>query len=84
MCWNATTSMISFIFGIIICLIIGYIAIKQEKYSLAILSFGWIWVIFMQLFEFFIWNSNNENRTISKFAYIFNITQIVILGILFL
>lgn len=84
MCWNATTSMTSFIFGVIISIIIGYIALKQKKYSLAILSFGWTWVICMQLFEFFIWNSKDENKNISKLTYIFNVTQILVLGLLFL
>jgi len=83
MCWNATTSLATFISGLFLSLAIGIIAYKQQKYELMVLSLGWIWVICMQLFEYFIWK-NDDNQIFSIFAFIFNITQIFVLGLLFL
>jgi hypothetical protein len=83
MCWNATTSLITFISGILLSLSISIIAYKQKKWELMVLSLGWIWVIFMQLFEYFIWK-NEYNQFFSILAFIFNVTQIFVLGLLFL
>jgi len=83
MCWNAPVSLITFIAGCITCIIIGIVSYKQRKYELMALSFGWIWVICMQLWEYFIWkNPNHQNMF--KMAYLFNITQVILLGLIYL
>lgn len=83
MCYNATTSITTFIIGTVIAVSVGAIALVQKKYQLAALSFGWIWVLGMQLWEYFIWRYP-KNLVYVKWAYIFNITQLIVLALLFL
>lgn len=75
--------MTTFIIGTIIAISIGIVALVQQKYELAALSFGWIWVLGMQCWEFFIWK-NPKNLVYVKWAYIFNITQVIVLALIFL
>jgi hypothetical protein len=84
MCWNAPVSLASFITGLLISFGIGITAIRQKKPELAVLSFGWSWVICMQLFEYFIWTNPTDNSIYARWAYVFNITQVLVLGLLFL
>jgi len=83
MCWNATASLSAFIIGVLICIIIASVSIKEKKYELAALSIGWIWVIFMQFWEYFVWKYP-ENTLYPKMTSLFNISQIVILGLIYL
>lgn len=83
MCWNETASLSAFITGIIICLSVGSISYYQKKYELMALSIGWIYVIFMQFWEFLIWKFPN-NKFYVDMTYLFNITQISLLGLIFL
>ena len=84
MCWNAPVSLASFLTGLIVSFGIGFLALKQKKMGLAVLSFGWSWVICMQLFEYFIWTRSDQNNVYARWAFVFNITQILLLGFLFL
>ena len=87
MCWNATASLSSFIAGIFASLIVAMIAYKQKKWQLVALSIGWIWVVCMQLWEYFLWKNSlpsAQNMTYSNFAYVFNVTQVILLGLIFL
>lgn len=87
MCWNATASLTAFISGIFASLIVSMIAYKQKKWQLFALSIGWTWVIFMQLWEYFIWKNpppSSQNIFYSKLAFVFNVTQVLLLGLIFL
>ena len=87
MCWNATASITAFISGIFASLIVAMIAYKQKKWQLMALSIGWTWVVSMQLWEYFLWNNSlpsTQNTRYSNLAYVFNITQVILLGFIFL
>jgi len=84
MCWNASVSLTTFLLGIITSGLIGVIAYRQKKYPLSALSFGWMWVVCMQLFEYYIWMNQEENEVASRWAYVFNVTQILVLALIFL
>jgi hypothetical protein len=84
MCWNAPVSLASFLSGLLVSFGMGFLALKQKKIELAVLSFGWSWVICMQLFEYFIWTHPEDNNVYARWAFVFNITQILLLGLLFL
>ena len=47
------------------------------------LSIGWIWILGMQFWEYFIWKYP-EDLVYVQWAYIFNVTQIIILALIFL
>lgn len=83
MCYNAATSITTFIVGTVVAVSVGAMALVQKKYELAALCFGWIWVLGMQLWEYFIWRYP-KNLVYVKWAYIFNITQPIVLALLFL
>lgn len=83
MCWNAPVSLTAFIVGLLVCISIAILAYREEKYELMALSVGWIYVIFMQLWEYFIWKYPKKHLFVGA-AYIFNITQIIVLGLVFL
>lgn len=83
MCWNATSSLSAFVIGIIICLIVASLGIKEKKYELTALSLLWIWVIFMQFWEYLVWKYPN-NKFFQKMTFLFNLSQIYILGLIFL
>ena len=85
MCWNATSSIVSFFLGLFLSMTIAWKAIREGKRALAVLAIGWVWVVFMQLWEYFLWTSDkNNNQTISRYAYVFNIMQVIILGMIYL
>lgn len=87
MCWNATASLTAFILGIVLSIATAIVAMKRKKWSVVVLSLGWMWVIGMQFWEYLIWTSpvsSNTNVLASQWAYIFNVTQILVLGLLFL
>lgn len=87
MCWNSSVSMTTFILGIIISLFIGVVAYKQKKWPLMALSFGWTFVVCMQLFEYLLWinqDNHRKNEFFSRLTFIFNITQILFMGLIFL
>ena len=83
MCWNATTSIVSFIVGVLVSCFIAWKALSEGKRALAVLSLGWTWVVFMQLWEYFIW-INPNNQTVSRYAYVFNVTQVLFLALIYL
>jgi hypothetical protein len=83
MCWNANVSLTTFIVGVIVNTIILLAAIKYNYKSLLLLCIIWYWVFMMQFCEFFIWK-NIYPEFFSKLAYVFNVTQILLLAVLFL
>lgn len=82
MCFDAKTSLISFVLGIIISIGVGLWGIRQRDETLALLSFGWSWVVFMQWWEYMIWSQWNPVFA-SKMAFVFNVLQIPVLYFLF-
>lgn len=84
MCWNATASLSAFFSGLLASLGVSIIAYRQKKWELMALAIGWTWVIGMQLWEYFIWKNPTSNETFTSLAFIFNITQILVLGLIFL
>jgi len=80
MCWNATVSLNTFIFGIT-CAIIASVFGKYDKLFLLIpLSFSSI-----QLLEYFAWNNINNKRIIKILSYIglfIIIIQVFLLNVL--
>lgn len=88
MCWNAEVSIVAFIIGMFMTMVVSVIAVKQRKPYLVALALGWSWVICMQLFEFFIWRNQEipsaSNEFYSRWAYLFNVTQVIVLALLFL
>jgi hypothetical protein len=83
MCFDAKTSLATFLTGTFLSLMVMTYALFQKQTSLALLSGGWMWVILMQWWEFMIWK-NWEKHTASHFAYVFNIMQIPLLYFLFI
>lgn len=83
MCFDARTSLATFISGTLVSLCVMTYALVKKQTSLALLAGGWVWVIFMQWWEFMIWKQW-ENKIASRFAYIFNIMQIPLLYFLFI
>lgn len=87
MCWNATASLVAFVVGVLVTGVVCQIAYKQKKWHVFALSLGWLWVISMQLWEYFIWTNPPpfpNNIMYSKMAFVFNVTQVLVLGLLFL
>lgn len=85
MCWNATSSIVSFCLGVLLSMAVAWKAIDEGKRALAVLALGWVWVVFMQLWEYFLWMSDkNNNQALSRYAYVFNIMQVTILGMIYL
>ena len=75
MCWNANSSIASFIIGTIINISVMLYFRNPVIYSICIL---WQWVLMMQLSEYFIWkdiDNKSTNGLGTKMALIFNITQ---------
>jgi len=83
MCFDATTSLAAFISGVLVSLSIMSFAIVKKDTMLALLAGGWIWVIFMQWWEYMIWMKWNVAMA-SNMAYVFNIMQIPFLYFLFI
>jgi hypothetical protein len=83
MCFNAPVSLAAFLSGVVVSLVVGTYALSKNEIPLALLSFGWIWVIFMQLWEYMAWRGI-ETETASHMAYVFNVMQIPVLYLLFI
>jgi len=83
MCFDATTSLVSFVSGIVLSVIVMSYGIAMKQQALAILAGGWVWVIFMQWWEYMIW-SNRSREMAMRMAYVFNIMQIPLLYFLFI
>lgn len=93
MCWNAEVSISAFVVGSVINSVILYVAVRQQKQAtqdkkqllsaLATLCIGWYWVIGMQLWEYLVWTFP-DNNFYAKMAFVFNITQILVLYLLFI
>lgn len=84
MCWSAAASLSAFLSGLLVSVGVSIFAYRQKKWSLMALAVGWTWVIGMQLWEYFIWRNPTSNETYASLAYVFNITQILVLGLIFL
>jgi hypothetical protein len=83
MCWNAKTSLITFIVGTILNI---YTYFHFNSQNIKIVCIIWQWILCMQLAEFLIWtglDNNNKplNRTGTKMALYLNILQPVIVFI---
>lgn len=86
MCWSATASLVALILGTVCSLLSAYLGARQKKWEIVALSIGWLWVIGMQYWEYVIWTSaptSSTNEWASRWAYIFNVSQVLVLGILF-
>lgn len=88
MCWDEKTSLLTFVIGTSFNI---YNILHYKNTTITIISLLWQWVLFMQVFEYFAWKNqpkngkcNQTNKTSAKFAYIANMTQPIILGLLFL
>ena len=81
MCWNASVSLTTFLIGSCVSIIIGVYALRTKQYMLAALSFGWLWPISMQLWEYFAWKDASWSWSV---AYVSNVTQILVLYIVFI
>lgn len=81
MCWDANTSILTFILGTILNVYtFSYFPSKNIK----LLCIVWQWILCMQIAEFFIWNAinsnnDNQNKLGTKMALILNILQPVII-----
>jgi hypothetical protein len=76
MCWNAETSIITFIVGTIL----NIYTYNNYHNNIKIVCIIWQWILCMQLSEFFIWTalSNNnklQNKIGTKMALFLNILQ---------
>jgi hypothetical protein len=83
MCWNAQTSIITFILGTILNI---YTYNHFQSKPIKLICIIWQWILSMQLAEFIIWNSletNNDkqNKIGTKLALILNILQPVVVYI---
>ncbi len=83
MCWDAKTSLLTFILGTIVN-IYTYNHFTSE--NIKMICIVWQWIICMQLAEFFIWsgldcNNPNQNKTGTKMALFLNILQPLIVYI---
>lgn len=83
MCWSANVSISTFTVGVVVNTIILMLAIKYNYTSLKLLCIIWYWVLMMQFCEFFIWK-NIYPEFFSKLAYVFNVTQILMIAMIFL
>ena len=81
MCFNAPVSLAAFLVGSILALFVGIAALCLHYTSLALLSFGWVWVIAMQWWEYMVWQQWHP-ETASRLAFIFNVMQIPLLYLL--
>ena len=76
MCWNATTSITSFIIGTLVNVFV-MLKHKNSKIIFAICII-WQWILLMQLSEYFIWVSQqggDVNKYATKCALVLNLTQ---------
>jgi len=74
--------MSAFLGGILIVIIVAVYSSRKGYDSLTVLTVGWLWVITMQLWEFFAWK--RSGLWASRAAYVFNMTQILFLFLVFL
>jgi hypothetical protein len=82
MCWNAEASITAFVLGVVAILLVCAYSIPRGHRPLTVLSLGWLWVITMQLWEYFVWTKAGNWASIG--AYFFNMTQILVLFLVFL
>ena len=78
MCWDAKTSIITFILGTIVNI---SVALYYKKPEITIFCLCWQWAIMMQLSEYLIWidqDCGETNKLGTKMALIFNLTQPII------
>ena len=84
MCWNATTSIVSFVIGSVLNIAIA-ISFKSDLiYAICI---TWQWVLMMQLAEYFIWldqKCGSLNEIGTTLAMVFNLTQPIVFFLCFI
>jgi hypothetical protein len=76
MCWNATVSINTYIFGLFACIF----AYMNNVISLSTLLFNQSFMV-MQLIEYLIWSKKFSNKILSQIAYISVLSQPIV-GIL--
>jgi hypothetical protein len=82
MCWNAQTSITSFILGTIINI---SVILYFKSSIITTICIIWQWVLMMQLSEFLIWKDQNcgkMNKIGTELALFFNLTQPIFVYIL--
>lgn len=82
MCWDADTSITTFILGTIINIAV---MLRYNKEEITVFCLAWQWTLMMQLSEWLIWidqDCGDTNKTGTQLALIFNLTQPVIVFIL--
>ena len=82
MCWNATASITAFVLGVLVILLVCAYSVPGGHRPLTVLSLGWLWVITMQLWEYLVWTKAGDWASVG--AYVFNMTQILVLFLVFL
>jgi hypothetical protein len=79
MCFSSKSSLFTFIFGIISSILLIYFGNKKFNKENIVFALYFIFVSFMQLFDYFFWidlnNKNKINEKITLIAPLFNYTQ---------
>lgn len=80
MCVSETTSLVSFILGIVITIFMMLIIKTSISTAIGII---WIWVLGMQLAEYFIWqsiseNNSKKNKIATNAALVLNLMQPIV------
>lgn len=90
MCWSKNVSIATFVIGFSICVGVGVYALKKGMKSLAVLSFGWIYVLLMQLAEFYVWSKGCNEKgmcgtpEVNRSTFVLNMLQPVVIYVLFM
>jgi hypothetical protein len=83
MCFDAETSINTFIGGTVVNVGVLLYALKHQQTSLVLISVLWFFIITMQFWEYCVW-SNWHSQFAERMAYVFNIAQIPLLYFLFI
>lgn len=90
MCVSESASIVAFCIGLsFTCLLIVYHFAKVSPFRYSILAIGivWVWILGMQIAEFFIWSDQNcgtLNRRATNAALILNLMQPVLVFVVFI
>ena len=83
MCFDAETSINTFVSGIAVNVGVLLYALKTKQTSLALICVLWFFVVLMQFWEYCVW-SNWHVQFAERMAFVFNIIQIPLLFLLFI
>lgn len=83
MCFDAETSINTFISGTVVNIGVLLYALKHKQTSLALICVLWFFVVSMQFWEYCVW-SNWHSQFAERMAFVFNIIQVPLLYFLFI